>query len=54
MKQAVADLMDNVFAYPLYQFEELVGDLCDKYGTEAVSEEIRTDYPKIWAWMGGR
>lgn len=54
MKNAVDDLMDNVFAYPLYQFQELVGDLCDDYGTEAVAEDIRKRYPKIWKWMGGK
>lgn len=46
MKTAVDDLMDNVFAYPLYQFQELVGDLCDDYGTEAVAEDIRKRYPQ--------
>lgn len=54
MKTAVDNLMDNVFAYPLYQFQELVGDLCDDYGTEAVAEDIRKRYPKIWKWMGGK
>lgn len=54
MTIAVNDLMDNVFAYPLYRFQELVGDLCDEYGTEAVAEDIRKRFPKIWEWMGGR
>ena len=54
MKEAVKNLMNNVFAYPLHEFEHEVGNLCTEYGTEAVSQEIRNHYPKIWAWMGGR